>query len=135
MLGSFAFREDSYIVYAVFHGEELLECSCGKLHEILRKSRSRVKGELYKVVMYDEVSSYEEGMNLVTIYHPEYPQQRARYNVAVKCLETGEVFKNAYAACLEYDIKTSAMYPHLKKITGHKKVKGMSFEYVDSGND
>lgn len=48
----------------------------------------------------------------------------------VKCIDDGNVFKNAAAACKHYDIVPGTMSNHLNRRNGYGHIRGMKFERV-----
>lgn len=49
---------------------------------------------------------------------------------AVKCVQTGQVYDSQRQACIDLELSACALSNHLRGVTGHKTVKGYTFENV-----
>lgn len=76
--------------------------------------------------------AYREQQRLIAAYKPAC-NRKGYYvsnNVAVRCIDTGEIFESAAACARAHNIANSALINHLNEKVGHRSVKGRTYERV-----
>lgn len=82
-----------------------------------------------EAILNSETIAYRVREKLVQQYQPvcNLRGHSIREHQRVKCVETGEEFENAAAACKKYRLSQPNMSNHLRGIPGHKTLKGYTF--------
>lgn len=113
--------------------EQVLFLATGKLSTVVtlqdfRRSRMYNAEAVYTVTLIDRQPSRELMEVYKAMYNPaEYV---APQSSAVRCVETGELFKTSYEAAKTLGLTFSALSNHLNGKKGFKTVKGLTFERV-----
>lgn len=139
---------DAFWIYAVYNSfNDLLFVWYGKLNDIVanRPIRSLTcydGNEMYKVYLLGCKETELDAKNEVNWWidhselHGKMPPWNMRYrlyndNKFIRCIETGEIFRNAREIVKTYGVCQSALSCHLAQKPGYKSVKGMRFVYCD----
>lgn len=81
----------------------------------------------------NDAEAYREVRRLIDQHQPHCNvrgyNMHTRYQ-RVRCIETGEIFNNAVSCAKGHNLTLSALYNHLKRVNGHKSVKGRTYEYT-----
>lgn len=138
----------AFWTYAVYNAyNELLFVWYGRLNDIVgsrpfRSLNCYDPSQMYKVYLLGCVNTEIEARNEVNwwIEHSELHGRTPLWNMnfriyndnkLIRCLETGELFRNAQEIVKTYGVCQSALSKHLAQKAGYKTVKGMRFVYCD----
>lgn len=138
-------KQNEYHVYGLFKENELVWCDYGRWTDVttlrnVRRNTLFVENEDYQLIIFGVYGNVLAARNEVARTMQHYLGDKVpllngnamyRAQKKIKCVETGEVFKNASALIKEKGLNAGAVYPHLNGVVGHKTIKGLTYIYVD----
>lgn len=76
-----------------------------------------------------------EAYQLLEALTGQRPLMSRRAGRPVRCVETGETFPSAAAACARYGISAPLMSMHLARKDSYTSCKGLHFKYTEDNED
>ena len=126
-----------YVIYSKAKPNEALFVGGASVSTVLemrefRRTAGFNYNDEYEVVIIESFSTLEEAIvsagTYRIMYSPTYSFTTGKS--AVKCIETGEMYKSGYAAAKAMGLSWSALSNHLNNKPGFKTVKGFTFVRV-----
>lgn len=141
--------EDFYCVYThavlVEHGEAIIYAGVCRLREVFTAPDARQNSEWQKYVKLDTpvnmsivhvALSVHDCMNFHRKYTLEHRPHcniyghRGGYNATIRCIETGQTWRNAQECAAALGITKSSLSNHLNRKPYHKTCKGLTFKRI-----
>lgn len=133
--------------YVVLDPTGVIYAGVGKIADVFTLARLKAFREFdlevaYKVEILSSHVRLIDAQNALSSWIRQNGVKPPKYNMAqatkyvrgIYCVETGKTYKSQTDAAADLNISQSALSQHLNRVPGHKSIKGLTFNYLTTGD-